>query len=568
MLYSKLAQLYEDLSSTTKRLEKTDILAKFLSVLPEEEEDVLYLLLGNIYAQYDSRKIGISEQLVVKSIARASGASSEEVVKKWKKLGDLGKVSEELVGNKKQSTLSSSVLKVDKVLLNLRKLPELVGIGTIDRKMSLIMELLTSASGIEAKYLVRTLIGDLRVGVHESTVRDAMAVAFFDEEEKKENAIKIQEALDKSNDLVVVYNIVKDGQIDKLEKISLVIGQPVKVMLAQKVSTIEEAFEKVGKPAVFEYKYDGFRLIIHKDKSGIKLFTRRLENVTKQFPEVVGYVEKYIEGKEFILDSEAIGFDSKTREYKPFQDISQRIRRKYHIEEIQKKLPVEVDVFDILYYEGRNFIKETFEKRTELVKKIVKNVPYKIMAAKQLISSDVEEAEKFYAQALDDNQEGVMIKSLTAPYKPGSRVGHMIKLKPNERDYDLVITGAEYGKGKRQGWLSSFILSAYDEETGKYVEVGKASTGLKEKSELGLSFDDLTKLIKPLILKETGRQVEVKPKIVVAITYQEIQKSPNYNSGYALRFPRFTALREDKPLSEIASLEDLEVDYKNQSSGK
>ena len=568
MLYSKLATLYEALSSTTKRLEKTDILAKFLDKLHEDDVDILYLLLGNIYAQYDSRKIGISEQLVVKSIARASGATAEEVVKKWKKLGDLGKVSEELVGNKKQSTLSSSVLKVDKVLLNLRKLPELEGIGTIDRKLNLIMELLTSASGIEAKYLVRTLIGDLRVGVHESTIRDAMAIAFFKEEEKKENSIKIQEALDKSNDLVVVYNIVKDGEIDELERISLVIGQPVKVMLAQKVSTIEEAFEKVGKPAVFEYKYDGFRLIIHKDKSGIKLFTRRLENVTKQFPEVVEYVEKYVKGKEFILDSEAIGFDSKTKEYKPFQEISQRIRRKYHIEELSKKLPVEVDVFDVLYYEGKNLIKESFEKRTSIVKKIVKSVPYKLIAAKQLITDSVEEAEKFYAQALDDNQEGVMVKSLTAPYKPGSRVGHMIKLKPEERDYDLVITGAEYGKGKRQGWLSSFILSCYDSDSGKYVEVGKASTGLKEKPELGLSFDDLTKLIKPLIVKEEGREVKVKPKIVVAITYQEIQKSPNYDSGYALRFPRFTALREDKPLSEIVSLKEIEKDYVGQSSAK
>jgi len=350
-----------------------------------------------------------------------------------------------------------------------------------------------------------------------------------------------------------------------LEKASLEIVKPIKAMLAQKVKTIEEGFKALGTPCAVEYKYDGFRLIIHKKGDEVKLFTRRLENVTKQFPEVVDYVKRYVKGKSFIIDSEAVGFNPKTKEYLPFQNVSQRIRRKYDIEKLQEQLPVEVNVFDVLYYEGKSLMDEPFEKRTALVKKIIHNSPYKLIHAKQIITSDIEKAKEFYKEALRAHQEGVMLKSLSAPYKPGRRVGNMLKIKPEERDLDLVITKAEYGTGKRSGWLSSFYISCKGKEKGEYLEIGKVSTGLKEKEEEGISFKELTSRLKPLIEKEEGKTVEVKPKIVVSVTYQEIQRSPNYKSGFALRFPRFTALREaDKPLSEIADLKEVEKDFHNQ----
>lgn len=569
MQYKKLAEVYEALSGTTKRLEKTEILSKFLKFLSEDDRDVLYLLLGDIYPEYSEKKIGISTQLAMKAISKATGIETKEIVQEWKIIGDLGKVAEKLVSHKKQSTLHSHILTTQKVLENLRKLPELEGKGTVDKKISLITELLTSASPIEALYLVRTLIGDLRVGIQESTVRDAMASAFF--ERDKDATKNIQDMIDKSNDLIAVFDIVKKGKKKDLGKISIQIGKPIKVMLAQKVATIEDGFEALGKPCAIEYKYDGFRLIIHKNSKEIILFTRRVENVTKQFPEVVEYVKKYVEGKSFILDSEAVGYDRKTKEYKPFQEISQRIRRKYDIEELREKLPVEINVFDIIYYDGKSFLEEPFAKRTALIKKIIKNHPYKIIHAKQIITSDVGKAKEFYKHALRDNQEGVMMKSLTARYQPGKRVGHMLKIKPEERDLDLVITGAEYGKGKRSGWLSSFILSC--RKGNEFLEIGKVGTGIKEKSpeispeeksEQAITFKELTEKIKPLIIKEEGKKVKIKPKIVVAITYQEIQRSPNYNSGWALRFPRFTALRPDKGINEISTLDEVEKDYKNQ----
>ncbi|MDP3991947.1 MAG: ATP-dependent DNA ligase, partial [Nanoarchaeota archaeon] len=565
MIYQKLAEFYNEAGSTTKRLEKIAILAKFLKHLDEKDRDVMYLLLGDIYPEYDERRIGISNQIAIKAISKATGTDEKTVVHEWKKIGDLGKVSELLISKKKQSTLHRHILTTEKVLENLRKLPELEGKGTVGKKLSLITELLSSASPLEALYLIRTIIGDLRIGVKESTIRDSMAVAFFHD---KDNVKKIQDAIDKSNDLAAVFDVVRDGKIDELEKIHLQVGKPIKVMLAQKAENIKDAFEKVGKPCAVEYKYDGFRLLIHKKHDTITLFTRSLENVTKQFPEVINFIKDYVKGDSFILDSEAVGFNKQTKEYKPFQDISQRIRRKYDIEKLQEELPIEINVFDILYYNGKSLLKEPFEKRTALIKKILENHPYKIIHAKQIITSDEKKAEKFYKQALRDRQEGVMFKNLKTFYQPGSRVGHMLKLKPEARDLDLVITGGEFGTGKRHGWLSSFILSCKDERTGKFLEIGKMGTGIKEKateeSSSEISFNELTEKLKPYFLEEKGKSVKIKPKVVISVIYQEIQHSPNYSSGFALRFPRFVALRPDKSPSEASTLKEVKKDFESQ----
>jgi DNA ligase 1 len=558
--YLKLAELYESLSATTKRLEKTEILSKFLKDLSESDNEVLYLLLGDIYPEYTEKKIGISSQLAMKAISKATGTEKEKVVKEWKTIGDLGKVAEKLTKNKKQVTLQSHILTTEKVLENLRKLPELVGMGTVDKKIALITELLTSASPIESLYLTRTLLEDLRIGIQESTVKEAITDAFF--EGDKESAEKVQDAINKSNDLAEVFSLAKKGGLKELSGLKMEVGKPIKVMLAQKVKNIKEGFEAVGKPCAVEYKYDGFRLAIHKKGDEIKLFTRRLENVTNQFPEVADYIRKYVKGNSFILDSEAVGFDKKTKEYKPFQSISQRIKRKYDIEKIQNELPVEVNVFDILFYNGKSLLETPFRKRAELVREIVENHPYKIISSKMIITDDEKKAEIFYKQALKDHQEGVMMKSLDASYDPGRRVGNMIKIKPEERDLDLVITGGEYGTGKRSGWISSFILSCRD--GNKFLEIGKVGTGFKEKKEEGVSFEELTDKIKPLITEEKGKEVKIKPKIVVSVTYQEIQHSPTYSSGFALRFPRFTALRPDRAAEDVTTLKEVEKDFEHQ----
>jgi len=566
MLYSQLCELYEDLEKNPSRLKKTEILAEFFKKIKHEKnKEVVYLLQGKVFPDYNEKEFGISEQLVIKALVKASGTSKENLILKWKKTGDLGLVSEQVIGNKKQNTLFSNKLTTEKVLDNLKKLPELVGKGTVDKKMSLISELLTSASGTEAKYIIRTLLGDLRIGVASGTIRDSIRDACFDKsnldsEKNQENTSAVQEAYDKATDWKLVFEKACQG-INSLHSVQLTPGNPIKVMLALKAESIEDGFERVGKPAGIEYKYDGFRMLINKDEKGeIKIFTRRLDNVTNQFPDVVEYVKENVKAKSFIIDSEAVGYDKKTKKYTPFQAISQRIKRKYHIEKLIQELPIEINVFDILYCNGKSLIDEPFEKRTKILRKLIKNHKYKIRTAEQLITSDEKEAEKFYKQALKDNQEGVMIKNLNSPYKPGARVGYMLKFKPTENELDLVITKAEYGKGKRAGGLSSFTLSCLDKKTEKFLEIGKSS-GLKEKEELGLSFTELTQKIKPLIIKEEGRSVKIKPKLVVTIVYQNIQRSPTYESGFALRFPRIIALRHDKKPEDIATLKEITDEY-------
>ncbi len=564
MLYKELADIYDKLEKTSKRLEKTEIVAHLLDKIKKEKKDnsgVIYLLRGRIFPDYDERETGVSSQLVIKIISKVTGISVNDVTKKWKSLGDLGDVAEELVARKRQATLFKEKLSVEKVLHNIQGLIEFTGKGTVEKKIGLIAELITSASPLEARYIIRTLLGDLRIGLGEGVLRDAIVWSCFGRE-NKEAFDKVQRAYDSANDFAVVFEKAAKG-IHALESIEIEPGRPVKVMLALKVDSIDEGFEEAGKPCAFEFKYDGFRLMINKTKDGkISLFTRRLENVTRQFPEVTDYVKKHIEGKSFIIDSEAVGYNPKTKKYMPFQDISQRIKRKYDIEKMGKDLPVEVNIFDILYYEGKSMIQELFKKRRELLEKIVKKERWKIKLSEILITDDAKKAEEFYKMAIEHGEEGLMVKKLDAPYKPGARVGHMLKLKPSAREFDLVIIGAEYGTGKRAGWLSSYSVACQHE--GKFLEVGKVSTGLKEKEEEGLSFVEITRLLKPLIIEERGREVRVKPKIVVTVVYQNIQKSPTYDSGYALRFPRVTRLRTDRSTKDIASLREIEREVKKE----
>lgn len=558
MNYSEFVEVYEKLSGTSKRLEKTSILAGFLKSLKQKgKSEWVYLLLGRVVPDYDSREIGISTQLAIKAIAHSFGISEADVLKRFKKVGDLGEIAEEFADKRKQSTLSLKRLGVEKVFGNLRKIMTVEGKGAVDRKMALVSELLGNASGKEAKYILRTLLSDLRIGVAAPTIVDALALAFF--ESKKDAAEKIQAAYDLANDFAVMLDACAGGE-KELEKIGLEPGRPINVMLAVKVSDIKEAFEVCGKPAAIEQKYDGFRMLLNKEKNGkISLFTRRLENVTLQFPDVVSAVSKGIKGESFILDSEIVGFDPKTKKYKPFEAISQRIKRKYEIEKLVSELPVEINVFDVLFYEGKSFIDKPFIERRKLVEKIIKEKELVIRPAIQIITDSEQKAMKFYQDALKIGEEGIMVKKLDAPYRQGRRVGYMVKMKPTLNDFDLVIVGAEYGTGKRGGWLTSYILACREEKTGKLLEVGKVSSGLKEKEEEGTTYDEMTKLLRPLIEEDKGNYVKIKPKVIVSVNYQNIQESPSYDSGYALRFPRITHYRPDRRIDDIATINDIKA---------
>ncbi|RLE43448.1 DNA ligase [Candidatus Woesearchaeota archaeon] len=577
MLFSKFVETLEKLSSTSKRLEKTNIIAGLFKKVPSELiGKVALLLTGRVFPSWDEHELGISDKLVIRAISLATGISQDEIEKLWKQFGDLGKVAEQCIGLKKQSTLFSQPLTVSKVFENLRKTALVEGEGAVDMKIKLIAELLTNATPREAKYVVRTVLGDLRIGIGEGILRDAIVWACFDEkigfsydaaknelifqsddgrEKYNEYVELVQRAYDLTNDFSVIAEKAFAGE-DALKKTSVEVGKPLKVMLFQKAKDIEDGFSIVGKPCACEYKYDGFRLQIHKKADKVWLYTRRLENVTKQFPDVVSVIKEHVKADNFILDAEVIGFDQKTGKWLPFQQISHRIKRKYGIAEMVKEIPVIVNVFDAVMIDGKVLIDLPFSERRKLIERIVDEKKDKIGVAKQIVTNSNDEVKRFYEEALSLGNEGIMMKNLNAPYKPGSRVGYGVKLKPVMETLDLVIVGAEWGEGKRANWLSSFILACRDAD-GNLLTIGKMGTGIKEKSEEGVSFEHLTNLLKPHIIEEKGREVKIKPAVVVEVSYEEIQKSPTYSSGFALRFPRFVRIREDKSVEEISTIDDV-----------
>ncbi|MEK6908990.1 MAG: ATP-dependent DNA ligase [Nanoarchaeota archaeon] len=550
MLYSQIVELYDKLSSTTKKLEKIDIIANFLPNLKNNAE-LIYLLRGRVFPDYDVRELGISTQLVIKSISVASGFSTSEVVSKFKEIGDLGDVAVSLLVKKKQSSLFSKKLSALHVMDSLRKIAYISGDGSVDKKIAVVSELLIESNTRESCYIVRTLLGDLRIGVADAVLLGSISKAFFN---NKEMLHKIEKAYDLLNDFAQILKLSFIGE-NAFEHVSIIPGRPLNVMLATTVSNIEEAFKVCGKPAAFEHKYDGFRIIISSDGKKINLFTRRLENVTNQFPDIVDIVSKYVSAKSFILDAEAVGFDSNKSKYLPFEAISQRIKRKYNIYEIATKMPVELKIFDVLYLNGSDKLEIPFIERRKIIEQIIISVPWKISVSTQIITDSEKEADKFYREALKIGEEGIMIKNLNSTYVSGRYVGNLAKLKPTDSDFDLVIVGGEYGTGKRAGGLTSFIVACRNGD--KFLEIGKVSSGLKEKASEGTTYQEMDSLLQPLIISENDGGVVVKPKVIVSVTYQNMQPSPTYSSGFALRFPRITHYRPERGIHDIATLEDV-----------
>ncbi|MBS3137147.1 ATP-dependent DNA ligase [Candidatus Woesearchaeota archaeon] len=613
MKYLSLAETYQQLESTSKRLDKTTIVAQFLQKTKVEDLEITTLLLqGIVFPIWDSKRIGIADRLVLKAINISTGISLDDLEKLWKKTGDLGLVAEQTIATKKQATLFSSPLQVKKVFSNLQKLATIEGTGTVDSKLKIIAELLTSASHIEAKYITRTLLEDLRIGVGDGVIRDSFAYTYLpklqelelgesnkeylslskgktlivenkeeltkkrldnygfisinDPDKNKQRIIareiynyfleQIDDAYSKCNDWSKVAAALAEKGLAGLQTISLTPGNPIKPMLFQKAKDIKDAFAMISKPAAFEYKYDGFRLQIHIYRGDIQLFTRGFENVTAQFPDVVKTVKEHITADYIILDGEAVGYDKKTNKYLPFQHVSQRIKRKFDIEKLAKEFPVELNLFDIMYYNGKSTIEFPFHERRALLNKIIEPKARAIVLSQIIVTDNEEEATKFYHKALDAGEEGIMGKNLDGIYKPGSRVGFGVKIKPVMESLDLVITGAEWGEGKRTSWLTSFTLACID-ENGDFLEIGKVGTGFKELEGEGVTFQQMTELLKQLIISEKGKVARVKPKIVIEVNFEEIQVSPSYSSGFALRFPRVVRLREDRRVDEISDLRQI-----------
>ncbi|MBI2972008.1 MAG: ATP-dependent DNA ligase [Candidatus Aenigmarchaeota archaeon] len=551
MRYADLVEYYQRLEATTKKLEKRDILAELYGQCSEKYLSRVVLLSSGTVFIAGEQELGIARKMMRRVIVKTYGVSENDVIKKFKETGDLGSTAEFFSKNRKQHSLAKRELTVEHVFENMRKLPDITGAGSHERKIALVNELLSHASPLGARYIVRTILGDMRIGVAAGIVRDAVAKAFG------KDAKEIEHAYDIIGDYGQIAGMARLGKL----KAEIRPGRPIRVMLADRAPDLKTALEKFENPAL-EYKYDGFRVAIHKDGNDVKIFSRRLEDVTHQFPDIAERSRENIKARQCIIEGEslAIGRDEKPL---PFQMLSRRIQRKYDIERMTKEIPVQVNLFDVVYCNGQSLMNLPLSERWSKLKGIVRETA-QLRLAEHMETKDFSRANVFYKRALSMGQEGVIVKNLDARYQPGRRVGFWLKVKEVLEPLDLVIVGAEWGEGKRTRYLGSFILAARSGDT--FLETGRMASGLIEKAgdkEIP-TMEEFTARLKKLIVAEEGKIVRVKPEIVVEVGYEELQKSPKYPTGYALRFPKILRLRPDRSAQDCATVQEINKLYKLQ----
>jgi DNA ligase-1 len=536
--YESMVEVYYALESTTKRLEKTKTLADFFSGIDSELLPVVTIMaLGRVFPVWSEEELGIGSKLLIKAIASVVGVSSDEVEDQIRDQGDIGAASEVLFKKRSQTTFFSQPLTIEMVYNNLRKIASISGNRAQSRKMSIIRELLSLSSPIEAKYITRTVLEELRVGVGEGTIRDAISVAFGVDKEILDRAHML------TNDLGWVAQVTLEEGEEGLKKISLKPGKPVKPMLAQLAKGIKESVAEMGR--VFcETKYDGIRVQIHRKGQEVMVFTRRLENISNAVPDVIEYIEKSLPRQDFIVEGEIIV----TKNGKPisFQYILQRVRRKYDIEKVMGEVPLTLYLFDVLYF-NKPFIDAPLEKRRSMLESIVNTSENKLQLSRlvKITMDNVQEAENLFKESIDKGHEGIMIKDPQAPYIPGIRGKKMLKYKAEPETLDLVVVGGSYGKGKRAHFIGSYLMALRDEKGG-FKTIAHVATGLDDKTLLELS-ERMNKIIR----RRKGGLVKVNPNIILEIAYSEIVNSPEYESGFSLRFPVVKRIRDDLSLEDI-----------------
>lgn len=552
MKYDNLVQIYETLDSTTKRLEKTSIIADFLNIVGNEDPNILpvitILLLGRIFPTWSEEELGIGSKLLMKAVALVVGVKPEEVEDQVRDSGDIGLAAQELFSHKVQSTLFKRQLTLKKVYQNLVKIADITGNRSQYKKLEILREVLASSSPTEAKYITRTVVEELRVGVGEGTIKDAISQAFHVPKEAVERAHML------TNDLGIVARVAKEEGIEGLKKLTLKPGKPVKPMLAQLSPNYITSIQELGW-ALCETKYDGIRVQIHRKGDEINIFTRRLENISLAVPEIIEYIKDAIKPADFIVEGEIIV----TQDGKPisFQYILQRVRRKYEIEKMRNKIPLTIYLFDVLYY-NRPTLDDPLKDRRNLLEEIVQLIPGKLELSTQIkvTPENHYKAEKLFNKSIDDGHEGIMIKDPYAPYTPGIRGKKMLKWKATPETLDLVVVGGTYGTGKRAHLIGSFLLALRD-ENNKLKTLAHVATGLDDKTLL-----ELSEISEPLIMRKIGRRVQMIPSIIMEIAFSEIVKSPEYESGYSLRFPVVKRIRSDLSIEDIDTVKRVESLYK------
>ncbi|MFC5368133.1 ATP-dependent DNA ligase [Salinirubrum litoreum] len=591
MQYAGLVAVYDDLAGTDSTNAKRDILAEtFADADPDLLDRLVTLVRGRLGPAYDRPDLGVSSSLTLDAILTATGAPESEVREQWRATGDLGDAAAWAVDHGGQQTLFSEPLTVARVHDTLREVATYAGDGSQGRSVDAIAGLLADADTSEARYVVRTALGHLRVGVGEGTIRDAVAHAFLDGSEESIRAV--ERAYQVTTDFRVVARTAREAGREGLADLDVEIGRPVQSMLAEKAERLDaglaDAAGESGESRC-EYKYDGIRVQVHVAGDDVWLFTRRLADVTAQFPDVVRAVREGVTADSVLLDGELVGYTPESIHADPsdrvpvaFQRLSQRVKRESRVAEMAREVPVVAHLFDCLAA-GETLLDRPLRDRLTHLAESYESVAPDLDAGRaglepvrsEWVPADTgdgdpaahdgdgehgdDPAESLYREALDAGHEGLMLKNPDATYEPGRRVGRLLKLKPTMEPLDLVVSRATYSEGRRSELLGRLYLACYDPETDALREVGRVSTGYTD-AEL----QELTDRLEESVVARDGRDVTLDPDLVLEVEYEEIQSSTTYDSGFALRFPRFLGIREDLAPTDADSLDRVQSLYDSQ----
>lgn len=580
MDYAVIADAYRKIESTTKRLEMTDILVDLLRNTSKDiVTKIVYLTQGKLYPDFVGIEIGIAEKLAIKSLVRASGRKESEILSDLQKTGDIGQVAENQLAKKKQATFFSKTLTVEHVYESFDKMAKTTGSGAVDMKTAVFAGLLSDASPKEAKYIIRTATGNLRLGIADMTVLEALAIAYGG---GKEARGPIERAYNICSDLGRVSEILVREGLDAIKKMQVKVFEPIRPMLAERLPSPEEILEKLNGKCLAEYKYDGERIQAHKQGNNVALYSRQLENISSQYPDVADLIRKQVKAQEAIFEAECVAVDIETGDLRPFQELMHR-RRKYDIETAIEQYPISLYTFDLLFVNGKDLTCEPLTDRRAILEEVLnKNIQLQI--ATQKVANNTKELEDFFEKAIEEGCEGLMCKSITkdSVYQAGNRGWLWIKYK---RDYksemtdtvDLVVVGAFHGRGKRAGAYGALLLAAYNKEKDIFETVTKCGTGFTDKDITDLHTILQNHVIPrkhARILSMMEAEVWFEPFVVLEILGAEVTLSPIHmcamesirkDSGLAIRFPRFTGkYRTDKSPQDATTAREVVEMYQNQ----
>lgn len=578
MRFSEIADTFEKMSTTTKRLELTQHLVELFQKTPSEIiSKIVYLIQGKLRPDFEGIELGLAEKLAIHALAKSSGIPIKKINSVYAEDGDLGSAAAKILEQKTQTTFLAQDITAERVYETLYKIARLEGQRSQDMKMKYVSSLLNDATPQEAKFILKIAMGTLRLGIADNTVMDALAISFTG---SKENREKLEAAYNVTSDLGSVAETISQKGLDGLKDFHVKVFSPIRPMLAERVKSEAEAIEKLGIEFAAEYKLDGERVQIHYKDNKIILYSRRLENITSYYPDIVEKIPKSLKTTDAILEAEAVAINQDTGEFLPFQELMHR-RRKYDIDRIVEKYPITVNLFDVLYLNGKDLLDEPYKTRRKKLEELTNEDDYTKIVTRTIVHNE-NEIEDFLENGINAGCEGLMLKTLDAPYRAGARGSNWLKLKREYRNelgdsLDLVVIGAFFGKGRRTGKYGTLLLASYNQDRDMFESICKVGTGFTDENLdqfYQILQDKVTLKKNPRI--ESGMEPDVwfEPELVIEIVASEITLSPVHiaakdsirqGSGLALRFPKFTGkIRMEKAAEDASTDQEVIALYKNQ----